>query len=463
MLEFIHSMSTEKFHKIICRGICSYMVLHVICMYIAQFNILDYFAVNVLQTLYMLAFLFVYISAIASKKVEIHKQPVSLWKGKSGFPYSWFNLADIFVILLAIWGVVSTCFAFDRDIALYGADTRNEGLFAWLAYYLLFYCVSLLSKEEKKKCISYFSILGLIMLITGLICSYTGIGIWLSYRPMAFVPLLHQNMYAGFAVLYLGIHVGWALFTQVRKERLYALVAAIVAIAAIICSTSSLGSVSAVFMLLVLLGMCILFDRGKGKLFWRNVICYSLILVVCAAILVPVIDVTNGRLLSQDVQNNNQMIEEEGVVNGALNGRVDHWMAGVRALPDYWLTGVGIDNYKKILKDYDGYGRYKVSTAHNEYIQLALTEGVPALVFYLYLLFVAFFAGIRQWRNQAAEKEEQNEWLDRALFLAFMGYICQAFVSFSSVAVAPFFWILLGMISTDKMVKAGCQEKMLDK
>lgn len=450
MLKFIHSMTTEKFHKILCRGICSYIVLHVAFMYIVQFGILDYFAVNVLQTLYMLGFLFVYIAAAASGQVTVKKQVFFFRRGKEGnrkegFPYTWFHLADVFLLLLALWGVLSTCFAVDRDIALYGADTRNEGLFAWLAYYLLFYSMTLLSCEEKRKCISYFSGAGLLMLLTGIVFSYTGIGFRISGRAMAFAPLLHHNMYAGFAVLYLGLHLGWAVFGQEKRQRMYAVLKAVTAIAAIICSTSSLGYISAVFMLLVLLCMCILFDRKKGKAFWRSVLLGSLVLILAAAVLVPVIDATNGRLLSQDVESNNQMIEEEGVVNGALNGRMDHWMAGIRALPDYWLFGVGIDNYKKILTDYEGFGRYRVSTAHNEYIQLALTEGVFALIFYLCFLFVIFFAGIRCWKNARPE-----DWLDRAVFLAFMGYICQAFVNFSSVAVAPFFWMVMGMLSLDK-------------
>lgn len=446
MLEFVQSMTTEKFHKILFRGICSYIVLHVILMYIVQFGLLDYFGVNVLQVLYMLAFLFVYIAAVFSKQVEIRKQPVFFWKEKKGFPYTWFNTSDFVIMLLAVWGVISTCFAFDKDIALYGADTRNEGLFAWFAYYLLFYCVSLLSREEKRKCISFFSVTGLLMLITGVVCSYTGVGLKLSNGAMAFAPLLHHNMYACFAVLYLGIHMGWALFSQDKKKKVYAMLASVIAIAAIICSTSSLGYISAVFMLLVLYAMCILFDRRRGKVFWRCVFLGSFVLVAAAAVLVPAIDATNGQILSHDAESNTQMMEEEGVVNGALNGRLDHWMAGIRALPEYGIVGVGIDNYKKILKDYEGFGRYRVSTAHNEYIQLALTEGVPALVFYLWLLFIVFFAGIRNWRDT----EEESSWLNRALFIAFMGYICQAFVNFSSVAVAPFFWMVMGMIETDK-------------
>lgn len=433
-------MTTEKFHKMLCRGVCSYMVLHVALMYVIQFGFLDYFGINVLQTLYMLAFLFLFIAAVASKKVELR-----------------FHMADVMLLLLAIWGILSTCFAVDKDIALYGAETRNEGLFAWFAYYICFYCVTQLSKKEKKACISTFSVCGFLMLLTGLICSYTGVGITLSNRVMAFAPLLHHNMYAGFGVLYLGVHMGRTFFEQDKKRRLYAALASIIAIAAIICSTSTLGYISAVFMLLVVIAMCVLFDRDKGGIFWKRVLMCSFILVAAAAVLVPVINETNGQILSEDVQSNSQMIEEEGVVNGALNGRLDHWLAGIRALPDYGLFGVGIDNYKKILKDYNGYGRYKVSTAHNEYIQLALTEGVPALVFYLCLLFIVFFAGIRQWRDA----KESGDWLNRALFIAFMGYICQAFVNFSSVAVAPFFWIIMGMIITGR--KEGCQEKMLDK
>lgn len=448
MLEFIHRMSTEKFHKYICNGICAYMVLHVVLLYIVQFGFLDYFAINVLQTLFMLAFIFLYISAIASKNVLPDKQP-GVFLGKlfrKDISHIWLNDADILVLLLAFWGMISSCFAYDKDIALYGAETRNEGLFAWFAYYLLFYAASFLKNDDKKKCLKFFSLLGTVMLLSGIICSYTGVGYVLSGRPMAYVPLLHQNMYAGFCVLFFGVHIGWAIFSGKKKERIYAFILSVISIAAILCSTSSLGSVSGVFILLVLIGMSVLFDRKKEKALWRRLGVSVLGMILAVCIFIPLIDKTNHNLLSQDADNNAQLIEEHGA-NGMLNGRIDHWIAGVRALPDYWLVGVGIDNFEKIIDDYaEDDSLYSVRTAHNEYIQLVCTEGAAALLFYLLLLAVIFFSGIRQWR----ERQDASMWVQRGAFLAFMGYICQAFVSFSSVAVTPFFWLLMGMISLSR-------------
>lgn len=441
MLEWIQSMTTEQFRRLTYYGVSRYILLHGIIMYSVQWGVFDYYMVNVLQTIYMLYFIFIFVAAHMSGQVEIHKGHLPFLGDKLEH---FLNAADICVLIMAVLGVVSTIFAYDREIALYGADTRNEGLFAWFAYYVLFYSVSLLDETYKRKCAKMISIIGMLMLWTGIVMSYTGIGVTLlggSERVMAFAPLLHHNMYAAFAVLYFGIHMAMLLGADSTGRIIYAAFGVLTAIAAVICSTSSLGLGGIVFELLVLLVVSLLFDRGHGRQYIRRLLLCLIGSVLLFAILIPVIDHTNHGIISADAQSNQTMIEEEGVANGLLNGRIDHWKAGLKSLEKYWLMGVGIDNYKKVLKEYNGFGRYRVSTAHNEYIQMAVTEGVFTLMFYLMLLLIMFISGIRVWRY-----DDASDWLVRGAFLAFMGYICQAFVSFSSVAVTPFFWIIMAMI-----------------
>ncbi|MEH6908539.1 O-antigen ligase family protein, partial [Neobacillus drentensis] len=96
---------------------------------------------------------------------------------------------------------------------------------------------------------------------------------------------------------------------------------------------------------------------------------------------------------------------------------------------------------KEELEKYFGTPNIIVDKAHNEYLQIAITLGVPALLTYLFLLFVilkrAFQAEII-----AAENEKI---LLTGLISSIVGYLIQAFFNISVVTVAPLFWSLLGI------------------
>lgn len=444
MLAFIKSIDNAKFERLMYRGVVVYAVLHMLLLYTVQFQLFDYYIINVLGTFYMLYFLFMYVFGLASGKVINPMGNTS--KANQRFPRGWFRSVDVVVIALAIWCVVSTVFAYDKEIALYGAETRNEGLLEYFVYYLLFYGVSFLSDKSKKKICKVLSVGGLIMLISGLVFCFTGLSGDLFGRPMACVPFLHQNTYGAFAAMYVVLHMVYAFWGQNSKMKWYVWIAIFVGMLAVFGSKSSLAYIAFILAFAFAWGLSILFSRKQGKTFWKKMLVGSVVMVLLFVIAIPIVDFASKGLVSEDVEFVESLAEEEGA-NGALNGRIDFWMDGIRALPKYWLTGVGIDNYEKIVKDDPIPNLYAGRTAHNEYLQMACTVGVPALCLYLVILFIVFFKGLRTWK---AEWDE-NTILYHGLYLAFFAYIAQAFVSFSAVALVPIFWICMGMlIKNDK-------------
>jgi len=70
--------------------------------------------------------------------------------------------------------------------------------------------------------------------------------------------------------------------------------------------------------------------------------------------------------------------------------RLDYWRVGLRIFADYWLTGVGLGNFKWAFPVYQQLGEGNVQEAHNSYLQ-AFTEtgilgGLILIAFWLLLM-----------------------------------------------------------------------------
>ena len=88
--------------------------------------------------------------------------------------------------------------------------------------------------------------------------------------------------------------------------------------------------------------------------------------------------------------------------------------------------------------------RSQVDTAHNEYLNVAVELGLPALVFYLGGLLFGAVCWIRT-----------APYSDAAAICGagVMGYCVQSFFGISSVVSAPFFWITLGLLAAEFLPK----------
>jgi O-antigen ligase len=76
-----------------------------------------------------------------------------------------------------------------------------------------------------------------------------------------------------------------------------------------------------------------------------------------------------------------------------------------------------------------------IKKAHNEYIQIAVTIGVPALLTYLLLISFIFHNAIRAIKVSTPK----DNLVIFGLLSAIMGYLVQAFFNISVVPVAPLF------------------------
>ena len=188
----------------------------------------------------------------------------------------------------------------------------------------------------------------------------------------------------------------------------------------------------------------------KGIIDWKKIV------IVCASFILTFIIVSNGvELYCKKVFNDNIVSsytikgdilntlnlfgvskgnnEENITIEDYGSGRITIWKNALKVVPKYFWLGSGIDTFGYVYqKDSNVY----YDKAHNEYLQILVTEGIFTLISYLSLLLLLFIDGVKS-----------NNKLIWVLMMAFIGYALQAFLNISVNTVAPTFYIIMGMMA----------------
>lgn len=111
------------------------------------------------------------------------------------------------------------------------------------------------------------------------------------------------------------------------------------------------------------------------------------------------------------------------------------------------FLGSGPDTFDKVFKMSREEASYHfgspaifVDKAHNEYLQIAVTLGFPALIFYVSFLFMIIIKSVKIILCC------KNNTITLCIFAGFLAYIIQAFFNISVVSVAPVYWSVTGLL-----------------
>lgn len=133
---------------------------------------------------------------------------------------------------------------------------------------------------------------------------------------------------------------------------------------------------------------------------------------------------------------------------GSARGYI--WSRSLPLLKDTLITGYGPDNYALYFPQDDYLGKWYaygttnmiVDKPHNLYLQIALNQGVVALVGFMILIGTYIVQSIKLYACRKGYSE--FEIIGIAFFLGIIGYLGAGIFNDSVVSVAPIFWILLG-------------------
>ena len=141
------------------------------------------------------------------------------------------------------------------------------------------------------------------------------------------------------------------------------------------------------------------------------------------------------------------------------SGRIGIWKMAIKVTKAKPIFGCGVDNFLDGTFTYcheDAVDwRNKTNTvadkAHNEYLQISSTMGIPSLIIYL-----TFLTLILKPRAKNMFKDD----LSFGLSMVIISYLVQAFFNISTIGVAPLFWAVLGL-SDNKSLAVNSEPKAM--
>jgi len=114
----------------------------------------------------------------------------------------------------------------------------------------------------------------------------------------------------------------------------------------------------------------------------------------------------------------------------AGSNRMFIWKAAIRMIPDNWAFGVGPDNV--MIPTTPGYSEDK---AFNHFLDIVISVGVFALIFYIIFLVYCF-------------KDRRKDWIGTTLCFMSVSYLLQGQFNIDVIMNLPLFWITLGLMQS---------------
>lgn len=355
---------------------------------------------------------------------------IGIFTGKFKFTY-----ADYIIYVLIIFAVLSTIFAIDTNISIFGEEYRYEGLLSIISYYLIFLNVKNISnKKYKNNIISIFLIVGVFQVLYGMLQVYTDFSFikHFSKSYMAMGLCGNPNFFGSYIIMQLMLAISFYLIE--RKKR-YLLLTIIFFIG--LTLAGSTGPFLGFLLSFIFLIICF---HKKTNI--KTIIKTIILLIITYFIIDYSINYTYHKVFSSDIDRNYNISTEivDTVINKDKNsdtignGRLIVWKNSLPLVKKYWLVGAGLDNFKKVYP-YNGISHIYFDKAHNVYLQMAITNGSIVLILYCALCFIIFIKGIRF----------KNKYYI-SIYMAFVGYSIQAFANISVIDIAPCFFLILGLL-----------------
>lgn len=356
------------------------------------------------------------------------------------------------IIILIFLGLVflSTLVSSNIKKSIIGEKNRYEGLLMFITYT----CIYLSAKKYFKyeKIYTFLNIMFYVSIIIGIL------GIAQKYvKCEALYPIFNKgicatfgnsNFFGSFISIILPISISIFIFKGNKKGFILSLV--------MFFNMISSGTRSAwvAFAVVGIIGTAYLL-KSKNKTYFKRFI----ILLLCFILIFGYLFNGFGLIKTNSVtkikfnqmKNDIKNTTSSGLENNMGSGRIEIWKMTLKLIKQKPILGCGIDNLKEGLRTYceEDFYQFIIRThtvpdkAHNEYIQIAATIGVPALT--IYIIFISMIL-LNKMKNMLNNK------LSFIITITIISYLVQAFFNISTIGVAPIFWIILGLSNNEDFI-----------
>jgi len=353
------------------------------------------------------------------------------------FRWDWINRL---VLIYFAFLTLSLFFSHDLQLSLGGQFLRYDGYVTQMLYLFLFLFARLI-----KKIPTWFIegiVIGSTLLAFYALLQANGLEIFTRdltrmHWTKPFATFGNPNFLGAYLVLTLP----WHLYLILFKHKRYAYFTYSLVFYVLLINMTRSAWIGFIATLVFIVSMQFIFKHPIKRKELLSLVFISLALIFFHNIFSD--QALLGRFLSI-TSDFNALVKQQGNIDTLGSFRLFIWVRVIELIKDYPLFGVGIENLHIVFMERFNqdsiamFGRVMIADkAHNEYLHLAVTSGIPSLIAYLAFLIGSAFDNYKQLK-------------DPTIFIlasAIFGYCAQAFFNISVVSVAYIFWIYLGLLN----------------
>ncbi len=351
-----------------------------------------------------------------------------------------FDKTDIPILIFGALAILSAIFSKDINKSLLGETNRYEGLLTIITYILIYYNSKYYFKNYKKF-ITILSVIYILISIFAIIQLYVGNNIKLPpiFSKGACGTFGNTNFMGSFVSLILPAFILGSVF---RNQKIY-YIGSIASFSAMLACTARSSFVAFLVSIILIITYLII---KRNKKYWKRFSILILSFILCFTI----INLTDkNKRVNNKISRTGADIEQAvstGLSDKMASGRIGIWKITIKLIGKTPILGCGVDalssgleqelpeeNTNFIIKSH-----VYIDKAHNEYLQIAATMGIPALIAYLIFIGIILIKGI--------EKMLKHKVIT-IYTIIIISYLIQAFFNISTIGIAPIFWFVLGMAS----------------
>lgn len=250
----------------------------------------------------------------------------------------------------------------------------------------------------------------------------------------------NPNMFSSYICIFLPM----ISYCYISGKKNLSIISASLMCGALIVSKTLGGYLTCLGMLFVIIIYSVITSKEKGKVILRCVILSLLFVLIFLGL-----DFLKEGAYGNEAKATSVEIEKLKANDKTFGtSRLEIWQKGLEIVKNNPVFGVGLDNMDVELdgyidnKDTDILYKCRIDKAHMEYLQVALSTGVPSLIVYLVFHALIIFSLLKVVLNN--KKKEENV-IYTMILISIVSYIIQALANFSVVQVAPCIWAILGM------------------
>lgn len=360
------------------------------------------------------------------------------------------TLSDLFIITSIIFCLISIIFSKNMDKSLHGEYGYSETPFQVLGYFSLFVVCSMIVSEKNRKIIlNTFIFLGIFECLIAFLQNFLlwpASSLFDSYSHisghMAFGLTEHCNYFAALAIIFTAVFSGNFIYSDKKDDLLVYLLLSIVGCFSCLFTYTRIAIVGIFAIIFGFIILNLLMQKfNKNKIDTRKCFKKIFILAISFIICFTIIEFFT-KSIHQEISNSTKELNSDFNDFGTKRGTI--WKVGLSSLKYYPLTGVGFDNYRYSFYIYPEKFGWSQNKGHNEYIHTLVTQGIPSGINYIIFCFWCCFFPLIKILKGESEFAKSN--LTKIFLIALFAYFAQALFNSSVTNVAPYKWILMGLL-----------------